>query len=60
MAGPVFSGSCQITVRDGVAPGDANTSGGAGLAGGSSTSLTVIVTGIVTLYVPSVTLTSTW
>ena len=60
MSGPVFAGAVQVTIRLLFDPGLADTEGGAGTPGGSSTSVTVIVTAMVSVpSLPSSALTVT-
>ena len=60
MAGPVFVGAVQLTSRLVFDPAVADTVGAAGMPGGSSTSVTVIVTVMVSVPpLPSSALTMT-
>ena len=60
MAGrPVLAGALQLTSRLPVVPAFAATAGAAGWSGGSSTSVTLMVTALVTFTVPSLTFTVT-
>ena len=60
MAGrPVLAGALQLTFRLSVVPDFAATAGAAGRSGGSSTSVTLMVTALVASTVPSFTFTVT-
>ena len=63
IAGPVLAGAFQLTLSLSVIPATSRTLGAPGVPGGSSTSVTVMVTAMVAVlvgvWVPSVTLTVT-
>ena len=59
MAGPVLAGAPQLTSRLSVVPAFADTVGAAGTPGGSTTSVTLMVTDVVASTVPSLTFTVT-
>ena len=56
---PVLAGALQLTFRLSSAPAFADTAGAAGRSGGSSSSVTLMVTALVAFTVPSFTLTVT-